>query len=445
MIRSLSLTVFFLFCVALLSCGGRAKEEPAEAPPPVVEIIKVEYSDYRPHIDTTGVIGVTGKADVFPVSEGLITALHAEEGDAVFKGQELGKLDDTDLLMRRRELEAEADIMESRLRLARARLLDGEREVESRLKRLELDRRNLEELRRQVSEARTVYNNKKALYELGGVSERELQQLKDNLLSAENNLYQGTGRYEITSIGFRDLDILNAGFEIPVDPVRREEVLIRLNTATLRAEVDSAEAELEKVRIRLQSADLLLRKTRLRSPISGIIGARMLGLGEKAGPDTPVFTVFADGAYYAVARVSESDMDKLTPGLPARIRCCGRLECTGRLERISPYVDPESHSVEVKILIADHIPGLRPGMYAEISMFTGPTEKIIRLPRSALNDKGMIFVYDRGHVFSRKPEYRLIDGSTLAVVEGLTEGEFVCERTDGYIRDGAEVRPRQLF
>jgi len=442
MIRSPHLTVFFLFCMALLSCGGRGKEEPAAVPPPVVDIIKAEYSDYRPHIDTTGVIGVTGKADVFPASEGLIISLAAEEGDAVYKGQELGKLEDTDLLMRRRELEAEADIMESRLRLARGRLLDGEREVESRLRRLELDRRNLEELRRRVSEARTVYTNKKALYELGGVSERELQQLKDNLLSAENDLYQGTGRYEIASIGLRDLDILKAGLEIPGDPVRREEVLIRLNTATLQAEVDSASAELEKVRIRLQSADLLLRKTRLLSPISGIIGARMLGVGEKAGPEKPVFTVFADGAYYAVARVSGSDTGTLTPGLPARITCCRRLQCTGRLERISPYVDPESHSVEVKILIADHTPDLRPGMYAEISIFTGPAEKIIRLPRSALNDEGMIFVYDRGHVFSRKPEYRIIDGSTIAVVEGLTEGEYVCERTDGYIRDGAEVQPR---
>lgn len=439
--KKLSLTILLL--AALLSGCSREAGEPAEEALPVVGLVTAEYSAYRPSIRISGVIRAAGKADAAPSSEGRIIELYAEEGDRVGRGQELGRLDDTRLKMRRRELEADLAVMENRLSLARGRLLEGERAVEGRLKKLELQSRDLEELKRRLSETRTVYHHKGALHEMGGISDRELERLEHNLLSAENDVYQGTGQYEIERIGLRDCDLRAAGFAVPADPGERDTLLIHINTATLRSEVDSAAAELEKVRVQIASVDLLLRETRLLSPLAGTVGLRLLGVGEKAGPEMPVFTIFSDDRYYAVGRVSETDIPDLRQGLEAEIACSNGRRLTGRVELISPYVEAESRSVEVKVLLSGKDPALLPGLYADIRIFTGPEEQVLRVPRSALTEDGRVFVYTEGHVFSRPVTREPLDGDTLIIRSGLEEGDIICERTTRYLRDGARVQPRQ--
>jgi membrane fusion protein, multidrug efflux system len=79
-------------CFALLSCGGKKKGNPANAPTPV-NLMVVHYSPAVYYDEYPGTVVALSQVDIHPEVEGYVTGIFFKEGDHVEKGQKLYEID----------------------------------------------------------------------------------------------------------------------------------------------------------------------------------------------------------------------------------------------------------------------------------------------------------------------------------------------------------------
>ena len=80
----------------------------------------------------------------------------------------------------------------------------------------------------------------KILVSKGYVTKEELDAVRTQYLSYETKLVQAEGDLEIQRLGFRDEDIIDAGYKIPETEEERYGLLVLINTKMLAAERDVA-------------------------------------------------------------------------------------------------------------------------------------------------------------------------------------------------------------
>jgi HlyD family secretion protein len=117
------------------------------------------------------------------------------------------------------------------------------------------------------------------------------------------------------------------------------------------AKIDAARQAIADSRIALaeaaiQQEELLLEKTRLRSPIDGVVLRAVPEPGEFTGPTDPreLFTIANRGTTRVRASVEELDAMRVKPGLRAVVMCAGDpgREYQGRIVSCAPSVRPKT-------------------------------------------------------------------------------------------------------
>jgi membrane fusion protein, multidrug efflux system len=247
-----------------------------------------------------------------------------------------------------------------------------------------------------------------------------LLQLDDTELQAQ--LAQVEARFELARLNVERSGNLSETRTIPQSEFDRA-----------RSEFAAAEAERRLVRTRLD-------RTLLRAPFDGIAGARTISPGDYLTPST-VITVVNDLSRLKVDfQVPERFLAKVRPGsmVTASVRSTLTGEdrsIHGRVYFVSATIDRLTRSFEVKALLEDPDPALRPGMFANITLVLEEREGVLTVPEGALlaDARGLqvILVKER-------------DGRPVAdyvrVRTGLrTRGLVEIEPLGGEIPDGTQV------
>jgi len=85
--------------------------------------------------------------------------------------------------------------------------------------------------------------------------------------------------------------------------------------------VPGVNPQIAAARARRAEADLALRRTEVRAPISGRVAqSDRLQLGQQAITSLPMLTIVADESSYVEANFKETDLDEMRVGQPAEIR-----------------------------------------------------------------------------------------------------------------------------
>ncbi len=163
---------------------------------------------------------------------------------------------------------------------------------------------------------------------------------------------------------------------------------LALDVANARAAVISAEVAVENARIALED-------TEVRAPSAGTILTRRVERGQvisspttDVGGGTVLLTMADLGMVRARVRVDETDIGKLSQGVPARITVAaypGRT-FSGSIEKIEPQAVVEQNVTlfSVLISIANEEGLLRPGMNVETVFDVARRESVLTLPVMAL-------------------------------------------------------------
>ena len=87
------------------------------------------------------------------------------------------------------------------------------------------------------------------------------------------------------------------------------------------AAVPGENPQVAAAKARRAEAELALRRTEVRAPISGRVAqSDRLQLGQQAVTSLPMLTIVADGSSYVEANFKETDLDEMRVGQPAQVR-----------------------------------------------------------------------------------------------------------------------------
>ncbi|MDY7029741.1 MAG: efflux RND transporter periplasmic adaptor subunit [Spirochaetota bacterium] len=430
--------------ILLYSCSQSSSDIEASDTEQIERIETVELTEevVTPEFTSFGTIAYIDKADISSMLEGIVERIPVEEGDHVEVGDLLAVIDKQQLEIQRSEAEAEIVSAEAAVELAKSQLQDGEKNIEAQFISIRNAEAEIAQLQRELEQISRTYENKQQLFEIEGVTAEEMESLKTRLRSTETKLFTAKGELAIQQIGFRDIDIRNAGHKIPADPLERKQLLIHLNTRTLQTKLEVAQAGLNAARSNLKSINLLISRSRIRAPIAGIVAQKNVYLGEKASPDEPLFTIFSEKRLVVQSEVTEQAVDSIQPGQHTKIRTdFSEREYSGSVYFIAPYQNPESRTTAVKISIDDPV-GLRPGMFVRFTIETGVPEKALTVPKSALLEEGetsYLFLVRRSRLFKTEVRVGEERENSVIIQSGVRQGDIVARHARRRFSDGMKV------
>lgn len=170
------------------------------------------------------------------------------------------------------------------------------------------------------------------------------------------------------------------------------------------------------------------------APIAGAVTALNVGRGTFINDATaPLLTVADLGQVWITAQVPENQVRAITRGQAADVELDaypGQV-LHGKVQSISPVLDPDSRRVKVRLEFPNADGRLKPNMFATASFAVSEPGRVV-VPSSALlmnNDSISVFVETEPWSFVRRAvEIGSEDGDRVSIVRGLKGGERVIVR-----------------
>ncbi len=177
-----------------------------------------------------------------------------------------------------------------------------------------------------------------------------------------------------------------------LDAVATTLAVARADLAAAKAQKVTAQATIELRRAALAQARIDLERTKIRSPIDGVIVDRVVDVGQTvaASLSAPVlFEIAGDLRSIQIeASVDEADIGNVRPGNPVRFGVDAyperRFHGTVRQVRLAPV--ELQNVVTYTVIISAQNPdrSLLPGMTANLEIITGAADDALRIPNAAL-------------------------------------------------------------
>jgi HlyD family secretion protein len=234
----------------------------------------------------------------------------------------------------------------------------------------------------------------------------------------------------------RALQLVDRGFISRADVDRRQ-----ATRDAARARVSVAEAQLAEARARNQRLDI-------RAPEAGLVLARAVEPGQIVqGGNAVLFRIAAGGQLEMLAQLSESDLVRLRPGVPAQVTPVGSSNSfEGQVWQVSPVIDPQTRQGIARIALP-YDPALRPGGFASARIMAGASSSPL-LPESAvLSDSDGNYVYivnARDETERRAVTIGEVSDQGVSIASGLDGTERVVLSAGGFLSPGQKVQPRTV-
>ncbi|HEY1792320.1 MAG TPA: efflux RND transporter periplasmic adaptor subunit [Opitutaceae bacterium] len=195
------------------------------------------------------------------------------------------------------------------------------------------------------------------------------------------------------------------------------DVLVRQDTSAEEAQLRSAEASLELMRVNLKRTKELLEKATvsqaqydsdfagskqasagadniratiakktIKAPFTGRLGIRLVNLGQNLKAGDPIVSLQALDPIFIDFYIPQEQIGQLALGLSVRISGDGIPKGTGegKVTAISPDIDATTRNVRVQATIANKDHKLRPGMYVDVAVELPVVNKIVAIPATAV-------------------------------------------------------------
>jgi RND family efflux transporter MFP subunit len=185
----------------------------------------------------------------------------------------------------------------------------------------------------------------------------------------------------------------------------------------------------------------------MKAPISGVVlNDYSLTTGAMISPSSPVADVADLRWLKATLKVPEASLFAVKKGLPVRLKldALPSEEFEGRVSRMDQYVDPQTRTAEVEVLLDNGKTGgrLLPGMFGQASVITRECRNTIVLPESAVHSGGSgsyVFAVENKRAKLKNVSTGIREGNTIQITKGLEPGEDVIVFGGANLSDGDAV------
>ncbi len=213
----------------------------------------------------------------------------------------------------------------------------------------------------------------------------------------------------------------------------------------VRADYMTSLARLKALKARLEKIKVDLAKTFIRSPVEGIIKAKLVNEGEWVSPQTVLFEIISLKDIRFVFKIPQEIAKHLQIGKAVKISANG-----SSVEGVIFYISPEADSsrlILVKAKVKDPSKGIFPGSYGEAMIEVGTVEGF-RVPERSLQVSGrQVFLWIVKDSRAVKVPVEVIshEGDSFVVRGNIKAGDLIV--TDGFmfLYEGARVRVEEYL
>jgi membrane fusion protein (multidrug efflux system) len=209
-------------------------------------------------------------------------------------------------------------------------------------------------------------------------------------------------------------------------------------------EFQRSEYEYQNEKASYDLCRLNLEYTSIRTPISGVVAERRVKVGNMVLANQPAFRVTDLDPLQAPLYVPERQIGKLQVGHVARITvdAIKDAEFEGRVERISPVVDPSTGTVKVTVEVRDATRRLKPGMFARVSIIHDVHTGATLVPRDAImaeDNESAVFLIKDSVAYRQVVETGYVNTTHIEVTAGVRAGDTVATAGKASLKDSTKV------
>jgi RND family efflux transporter MFP subunit len=208
----------------------------------------------------------------------------------------------------------------------------------------------------------------------------------------------------------------------------------------LRAEQVAAQARVETAQSELQTAELRLKYTSVTSPDDGMVSSRTVSVGQIAQAGTEMLRLLRQQRVEWRAEVPEALVGLIKAGQKASIVGPDGSEFDGKVRAVSPTVTVSNRTALVYVDIQKG--DARPGMFARGRIDIGQGDALLVPVQSVVMQDGYsyVFVLKDGDVVERRGVQALgVRGDDMEIASGVAAGERVAVKGAGFLKDGDAV------
>ena len=204
----------------------------------------------------------------------------------------------------------------------------------------------------------------------------------------------------------------------------------------------TARARLESLKARLAADTLRLNQTSLKAPDDGVISTRLATMGAIAQPGQELFRLIRQGRLEWRAEVPAADLHRLQPGVAVKVVPAGGSAIDAKVRLLAPTVDPVTRN---GLVYVDLPAGgtARPGMFARGEFVIGESSALT-LPQTAVvlrDGYSYVFRLVQGNrVQQTKVQVGRRLGDRVEVTGGLNASAQVVAQGGGFLADGDLVK-----
>lgn len=208
---------------------------------------------------------------------------------------------------------------------------------------------------------------------------------------------------------------------------------------------DEAKNNLDVAEAAVALAEAKLAKTELKAPFSGLIGLRVVSVGDYVKEGADLVNIEAIDPLKVDFRVPETFLTQVRVGQPVDVILDAvpgkRFE--GKVIALNPLVDTAGRAIVIRAQVRNQDTTLRPGMFARVTLITRAEKEALVVPEEALVPQGnesFVFRVVDGKAVRVKVETGQRRDGKVEIVNGLTKGEVIVTAGQVKLREGTAVR-----
>lgn len=364
-------------------------------------------------IKTTGQIEAqpNQQVEITTPVRGTVTQLLVQPGDAVTAGQAVAMMTSPELaelrtaaLDRRSEAIASTQQAQADLRLAQQNYIQQRK----------IAVMDIAQARTQLSFAQEQFDKDRDLVANGAIPRRTFLESETKLAEAKASLTRAESRLQVSEAAAQQ---------------QRAEASVRVARSRLQLSAETYQTRLQQLGARANPDGTIT----ITAPIAGIVADLETSLGE-SGEDAgkKVMTIINSRSVHVSANIYEKDLDQIQIGQRVQIKVASlpQQRFQGKISVIASVVQGETRVVPVKAQLDNPNGLLKPGMFAELEVFTDRTPvALLVVPISAIvttnNQKTIVFVQNGSAFQPIEVTVGREAGEWVEVKSGLFDGDRI--------------------
>jgi len=395
-----------------LKPGGEANKALSEL------TVEAKREKLTAKVKASGTITPRQTVNVSPKSAGRVMKLMVEQGDSVVEGQELARMDASDIEGERDQVLAAVASAQARLQQLRSPnrselvrqaanevdrsqgdVFNAESEISNAQSEITRSEGLIADARAGLELAQRQYQRNFDLRSEGAISINALDEFERKLQGAKQTLRQTVAQRDQAQEKVRQAKARRTQAEIQVSS--KQEGLTQQGQSGSDGDIAVQQAQVEEAQARLKAIETRIEDTIVRAPFSGLVTQRYASVGAFVTPTTQASASATGGAtstsivaissdLEVLAKIPEIDINQVKVGLSAEMMVDAFPNETfkGKIRLIAPEAieerDVRFFQVRLKLLSGQR--KLKSGMNVDIE-FSGPESEALLVPTVAIVTK----------------------------------------------------------